>query len=574
MRIPISMVENVFNIYLPMDIEKRIQKTGFFCSKEKEFISFDPASNRPDTNSIAGILKEIAIALDIPSYETGIKNIITEHTDLVPKEIDALCILKMKNISDISEELKKCLSINNIKVTDQYKNLANALTVFTGIPFICIPECTIDEIELYVIGNDIKIKIHDEFFIWGDYGGCRGSRYFLALVVPPQFMKKHFSGIDIRNNSFINYFIRRQCMSFCKEISLIFPENGFELKIYANKVESKRQIFCEKTEVEKVLGLSIPDSEYRHYLMLLGYKCEGDTMVIPDYRTDVSTIEDIAADIMRVSSLMEHKQVRLPPGCSNAVDFYTMRDIRYRLLGSGFDEVIMHPFTDLNENSIEQIKLKYCYSNKVIALREDMLTDLTALTERMHPAIGYFEVGKRFTKVDRSFFEEFVLSVAFKNNDNDLALMMNLMLELLDAETVENETDGGIIQWRFIKEDSVVGHARATVSENTCTVYAFDTDILRIAANHRNTPYKRTAGIEKQYSIDLPIACTPFDLRNHMRNISLDSMKMLSITVSSWKYNMLEKGKVWTCKMAVCFNIVNKTELKKFNKHLYEISQI
>jgi hypothetical protein len=252
--------------------------------------------------------------------------------------------------------------------------------------------------------------------------------------------------------------------------------------------------------------------------------------------------------------------------------YYDVRNIRYYLMGIGFDEVMVHPFTESDEDKAEQIRLKYCYSSSMIALREDSLTDLYKVTKVKKPQLGCFEVGRVFRVRNGKYHEKYVLSVSLADGMDDLSSIMNLLLEFVGTSQVEREFTGEKYKWRFIKDGVEVAHAMAHVLENTCKMFLFEVDLDYIIAVQKSISGRKFNGAGKEYSIDLPIAFSCIDLRNHLESIPIDVMKFENVTINEWKYNNLEKGQVWTCKMTVLFDKVSKSELKKFNSNIYKVS--
>ena len=197
-----------------------------------------------------------------------------------------------------------------------------------------------------------------------------------------------------RNFDYLDYLGVIRDISAVLKLDANIPQSSFE---------KYRLVYMEFSDIEKILGVSIPEKEVIDILTRLGMKIkkEGESMTvkIPIFRPDVGIKEDVVEEVARIYGY-EKIEAKTPEGLlalpeRNDNLFYA-RVARRVLTGLGFDEVYNYSFADKGEfefeNPIAEGK-EFLRTNLLNGLRENVKNN-----SRYFEDIKIFEIGKIFPR--------------------------------------------------------------------------------------------------------------------------------------------------------------------------------
>mgnify|MGYP001619995707 FL=1 len=197
-----------------------------------------------------------------------------------------------------------------------------------------------------------------------------------------------------RNFDYLDYLGVIRDISAVLKLDANIPQSSFE---------KYRLVYMEFSDIEKILGVSIPEKEVIDILTRLGMKIkkEGESMTvkIPIFRPDVGIKEDVVEEVARIYGY-EKIEAKTPEGLlalpeRNDNLFYA-RVARRVLTGLGFDEVYNYSFADKGEFELENPIAKgkeFLRTNLLNGLRENVKNN-----SRYFEDIKIFEIGKIFSR--------------------------------------------------------------------------------------------------------------------------------------------------------------------------------
>ena len=175
-----------------------------------------------------------------------------------------------------------------------------------------------------------------------------------------------------------------------------------KIKTFSEKSFQNLKIPFDIKAINSILGIDIDKGEYLDYLTNLGFVIENNFIVVPSYRHDISSQNDLAEEIARVKGYdsIESKKINLKKNIKIQDDRPSL--IANFLIKNGFTEVINFPFTSLsNENSIKidnplDSKRKYLRTS----LKDSLLENLLYNERRQKDSIKLFEISDVYLKND------------------------------------------------------------------------------------------------------------------------------------------------------------------------------
>ncbi len=155
-------------------------------------------------------------------------------------------------------------------------------------------------------------------------------------------------------------------------------------------------------KINKILGLELEEEKYLTYLRKLGFDIQQE-IIVPSYRHDISSQNDLAEEIARVIGYNNIKNK--PLKITNIVDKKTndVEILKNYLIKNGFSEVINFPFTkDKNKNSISIDNPLDTERNHLrTTLKDSLLENLLYNERRQKDSIKLFEISDLYKKNDQ-----------------------------------------------------------------------------------------------------------------------------------------------------------------------------
>ncbi len=396
---------------------------------------FEITPNRGDCLSLDGLLRDLKVFFNIQNhnevYTNKIDNLRIEFKNNSKSFCPKISFAKIKiknSVNDYKGELKNYFDDLNIPTNNFFTDISNYLMFETGQPTHCYDfdkltgKIILEEIDydasfdsvvgkkINLSGNNHVFKMNNEIInLAGVMGGlstsCSESTSAILLECayfqPDSIMGKAVKydinseaahkferGVDfLSHDRVIRRFI--QIVKNHTEIEevQIISENYKEFKSIAIPLEHEK--------INDILGSKISEDEYLCRLNALGFVIDNDKILVPSYRNDISSQNDLAEEIARSIGYdnIPLKKIEIQ-SVKNDKNLFEDK-IRSFLITHGFFEVINNPFTSaMEENSMivdNPLDSNKKYLRKVMI--NSLIDNLTYNERRQKDSVKLFEIS-------------------------------------------------------------------------------------------------------------------------------------------------------------------------------------
>ncbi len=453
LKIEIDQIPDIYNKYLnDYFLDLNLNKNNFFTDISN-YLSYETGqpTHAYDANKINGrmVFQEL--------------NINQEFATLLDKKI---------NLTD-----KNAVFL----LDDEIINLAG---VVGGKNTSCSPETKIALVECAffkpeaILGQSVKYDIQSE-----------ASHKFERYVDP----ECHESVI----RRFINIVSEHAKIKDMSVISFNFKNNiAHKIPINVNKIN-------------QIIGVSLNKDQYLNYLTKLGFTVNDNLIIVPSYRSDIKTQNDLAEEIARSigydnipkSELIVSKD---KVSINNDIE----NKLRYFLLDQGFYEVINSPF--VGSSSDHSVKVDNPLDSNKEYLRTNitnsLLDNLIFNERRQKDSIKLFEISDIYTLQNNNTNKTRKLAIVASgkvgNNYEDFSKKINKKyLTNLFKEAFPNEN----FNFELLSRDTL-----NTKIKNE--IIGCEVEINNLSSNVLS--YKETAKSPDHFVQYLPISDLPFSKRD------------------------------------------------------------
>ena len=164
-----------------------------------------------------------------------------------------------------------------------------------------------------------------------------------------------------------------------------------------NELENlDRKITFDLNAINHVLGTEISEDEYKNILIKLGFKIENEFVIVPSFRNDIETQNDLSEEVARVLGFDKIKSSSIDlPNVKMLDNNLSEKLFKEYLIDNGFYEVINFPF--ISESKTKSIKLDNPLDvNKSFLrtnLKESLINNLLYNERRQNDSIKLFEIS-------------------------------------------------------------------------------------------------------------------------------------------------------------------------------------
>jgi phenylalanyl-tRNA synthetase beta chain len=149
-------------------------------------------------------------------------------------------------------------------------------------------------------------------------------------------------------------------------------------------------------KINQIIGLDISETEYLMYLIKLGFVVDRDTIIVPSFRSDVRTQNDLAEELARVIGYDNLPRLEINIPKSEKPNYNDIENrLRHFLLDHGFYEVINSPFVSISSD--EAIKVDNPLDSNREFIRTNathsLLNNLLFNERRQKDSIKLFEIS-------------------------------------------------------------------------------------------------------------------------------------------------------------------------------------
>ena len=401
-------------------------------------IEFTP--NRGDCLSLNGLLRDLAAFYDVnikqELFDGEIKELKIDFENLAQDICPKISFLKIE-IEKIPSEYKQYLD-NYFKDLDLNKNnfftdISNYLSYETGQPTHCYDASKIEgklsfeEIEVNqefetLLGDKINLTNKNSVFladnnvinlagVIGGKGTSCNSDTKTVLIECAFFKPEAIIGKSVKYdiNSEASHKFERFVDPECHEdvlrrfLSIVIEHTNIKDMSFITYEFRKNEVIkipIRVDKISKILGISITEEEYLEYLSKLGFNINENLIIVPSYRNDIKSQNDLAEEIARIVGYDNIQKNKLSIPKTNYIDDKNLENkLRFFLLDNGFYEVINSPFVkNKSNNSVEvdnplDSNKKYLRTN----LTDSLIDNLIFNERRQKDSIKLFEISNLYT---------------------------------------------------------------------------------------------------------------------------------------------------------------------------------
>ncbi|MCH8518656.1 phenylalanine--tRNA ligase subunit beta [Candidatus Gracilibacteria bacterium] len=430
-------------------------------------------NHRPDLFSHIGIAREIA-AISGENFDytyslintsklsdAGVQNLIPE----VVRRYMACYVSGVKNITSPTH-LLEVLQSHDITSKGVLVDISNYSLYLYGQPAHCFDADALvgnihiryaEDGEIFTALNDKNYTLSPEDIVIADdsgviaLGGIIGGKHSAVNEETTRIIieSAHFDQSVVRKTG-KRLGIRTDALNiFEKNISLHLQPHGLSLivselqKLFPDmKLEAISDVHTHLPEtvyipenipyISSLIGATYSDGEVYSILERLGIIWEKGMFVVPHWRTDITTLADIAEEVARISgyNTVETTVPRIQLGAVSQTSLYkAKRDIRNFLTARGYYE--MYTYSFVNEELMQRclgdteslVGLKNILSEELSHMRPSLLPNLLSSVEsnmRDFEDLKLFECEKVFRRDDEEgVLEHYELGVLIHKKSSE-----------------------------------------------------------------------------------------------------------------------------------------------------------
>ena len=436
--------------------------------------------NRGDCLSLIGLARDLAVFFgntnSLNLFQGNIETLEINFENLSLKDCPKISFLEIE-IEESKVNYKSYLEdyFNTVggNKTNLFTDISNYVSYELGQPTHCFDRETIknkltfenkecNEMFKTLLNSDIELKENNCVFssdgeiisLAGVMGGASTAcstktkkvlvecAYFNPESIIGKSIKynlisdaahKFERGVDIESQEMV---LRR----FAKIVQDHTKIKSIKFKSFSEGHRQKPSIPIDVKKINKILGTSLEKVEYLKYLGDLGFKI-SEEIIVPSYRHDIETINDLAEEIARV---IGYDNIKSAPINLNEIvlkDNKKIEKLESLLVKNGFSEVINFSFTSFKQKESINIDnpLDSNRSNLRVSLKDSLVENLLYNERRQKDSIKLFEISDVYTKdieIKQQKKLGLIVSGRLGNNYNDFSkkLDSNYLSKLLNKE--------------------------------------------------------------------------------------------------------------------------------------------
>ena len=413
-------------------------------------------ANRPDCNSVFGIAREVATVLNVPLKMPSLKYEVSkcENTASVSVENSNLCprymLSMVKNvvIKPSPKYMQKRLKAVGLRPINNIVDITNYVLMEIGQPMHAFDLNNVangsiivrnakdgEQIKLlngetYTLEKDMLVIADSEkpSVIAGIMGGMfsginENTKYiiFESAKFVRESIRRTSRKLNVRSDSSTRYErgidLASQEIGMMRALQLIYETKSGEIcsgiKDVCKESLTPKQISCQTSKINQILGIVVPDEEMVRILnsLQIETKIEKSNLIctVPLYRDDIENANDLAEEIIRLYGYDHINCTLMDSGAQTiggkSIDQQNVDNVKSLLVGEGMNESYSYSFTTPKMFDLLEIE-KDSDLRKVVTLLNPLGEDVSIMrTTLMHSMIEI--MAKNITRGNKAarFFE-------------------------------------------------------------------------------------------------------------------------------------------------------------------------
>ncbi|MDA9757463.1 phenylalanine--tRNA ligase subunit beta [Pseudomonadota bacterium] len=436
------------------DLSEKLFQLGHEHEIKNDIFDFEFTPNRGDCLSVFGLARDLkffyGLEKNIELYSDDIDELNLDFKNKSPEDCPKISFIEIEIEPDIKpykEYIKNFFDFSDSNTNNFFSDISNYLSYELGQPTHCFDkskilgelsfetrECS-EEFET-LLNSKINLSGANSIFsldgkiisLAGVMGGkstaCDNSTtkvliecaYFRPEAIIGKTIKYNLNsdsahkferGVDILSHNTV----LRRFIKIIDDHASIKSIKSFE---FNNHKFKPAKIEASNEKINAILGTQISSKEFDDYLKSLGFVIETD-VVVPSYRNDIKSVNDIAEEIARVYGYnrIKNRSISIKKALKKETN-NTEYSLRNFLVQNGFNEVINFPFS--GESDIDEKNIRVdnpLDSNKPflrIDLKDSLVENVLYNEKRQKDSIKLFEFSNIY-KLDSNIVQESKLGI-------------------------------------------------------------------------------------------------------------------------------------------------------------------
>ena len=425
-------------------LSEKLFQLGHEHEIDGDIFDMELTPNRGDCLSLNGLARDLNIFFGkvepFKIYEGDIELNNLDFKNLSPDVCPKISFLEIEiesSLNTYKPYLENYFSIFGCNKTNFFTDISNYISYELGQPTHCFDSNTInhqlifenrnaDESFKTLLGSDIKLKgkncifsVNNEIIslagvMGGMSTGCSTKTkkvlvecaFFKPEAIIGKSVKYNLSsdaahkferGVDIQ----VQEKVLRRFIEIVRDHAVI---KNIKIQSFEDMQFQRHSIPINVKKINKILGIDIDKKEYLEYLSKLGFRIE-DEIVVPSYRHDISSQNDLAEEIARAIGYnsIESKPIEISKKKDkffHNLDKIKLDKIKNCLIKNGFSEVINFPFTKNEGGKSISIDNPLDSNRNYLrtSLKDSLLENLLYNERRQKDSIKFFEISDLYTK--------------------------------------------------------------------------------------------------------------------------------------------------------------------------------
>lgn len=429
------------------ELSEKLFQLGHEHEIQNDIYDIEFTPNRGDCLSVNGILRDLNVFYDLQlekdTYQNNLEHLDINFTNECIDDCNNIAFLNIQiegEIDQYKDDLKDYFDHFETKKNNFFTDISNYLAYETGQPTHCYDFSKLsndiilkeinDDIEfetlidkkIHLTGNNLVFLNDSEIInLAGVIGGintCCSENTNSVLVECAYFNPEKIIGkslkYDIKSDA--AYKFERGVDPLCHEqvlrrfIKIVEQHTKIKSVRYFSKQFkdfTHKTIPYEKNIINDITGLKITNTQYDNYLKKLGFQISKNEIIVPSFRNDISTQNDMAEEVARC---VGYDSIPVQPisidntNSPEKFDRAIEAKIKQLLIENGFHEVINFPFA--SNNTEESIKVDNPLDSNKSFLRlnilDSLIENLLFNERRQQDSIKLFEISDIYNLEDNN----------------------------------------------------------------------------------------------------------------------------------------------------------------------------
>ena len=419
-------------------LSEKLFQLGHEHEIDGDIFDMELTPNRGDCLSLNGLARDLNIFFGkvepFKLFEGDIESLNLNFKNLSPDACPKISFLEIEiegSTNTYKPYLENYFSLLGINKTNFFTDVSNYISYELGQPTHCFDFNNINDKLIFenrncdeslktLLGSDIKLESKNCIFsvnnkiislagVMGGMSTACSSKTITALVECAFFTPEAIIGKSVKYNltsDAAHKFERGVDIQAQEKVLRRFIEIVSDHAVIKNiKIQSfedsrfqRHSIPINVKKINKILGINIDEKEYLKYLRKLGFGI-GKEIVIPSYRHDISSQNDLAEEIARVMGYnkIESKPLEISKKKNKIHD--NVNKVKNYLIKNGFSEVINFPFTKNAAGKSISIDNPLDSNRNYLrtSLKESLLDNLLYNERRQKDSIKFYEISDLYT---------------------------------------------------------------------------------------------------------------------------------------------------------------------------------